>query len=251
MGPERHMAWVFWSIMYFVIFGGFPMQSAALLTLLSCSPFYQPVQVLILEMHWLTTFMHFRHGTHYMGCHGPWPEQKWQPPSMEQQHLHHPLPRRQNETLSPHISLLSYAIVSTFLFPLMLLLMLASRQPFGQQHILASLLFQTSLPLTQLSILSVVMYILQRIVRVTRSRFSLHHEQSLLPMVRIYIGLNRMVAVTQRLHLITVRATLWLSTTLRFLQGGSKEKTLRTSQAKGDYIRNRVHSNQQQITEER
>jgi len=26
------------------------------------------------------------------------------------------------------------------------------------------------------------------------------------------------------------------------LQGGSKEKTLRTPQAKGDYIRNRVHS---------
>ena len=34
-------------------------------------------------------------------------------------------------------------------------------------------------------------------------------------------------------------------------KGGSKEKTLRTPQVKGDYIRNRVHSNQQQITEER
>ena len=35
------------------------------------------------------------------------------------------------------------------------------------------------------------------------------------------------------------------------LQGGSKEKTLRPPQVKGDYIRNRVHSNQQQIMEER
>ena len=31
------------------------------------------------------------------------------------------------------------------------------------------------------------------------------------------------------------------------LQGGYKEKTLRTPQAKGDYIRNREPSNQQQI----
>ena len=50
--------------------------------------------------------------------------------------------------------------------------------------------------------------------------------------------------------MVFVRATLQSSTTLRFLQGGSKEKTLRTPQAKGDYIRNRVPSNQQWITEE-
>jgi len=50
---------------------------------------------------------------------------------------------------------------------------------------------------------------------------------------------------------ILVNYDLQLSTTLRFLQGGSREKTLRTPQVKGDYIRNRVHSNQQWIMEER
>jgi len=42
-----------------------------------------------------------------------------------------------------------------------------------------------------------------------------------------------------------------MMTMMKIVVRGSKEKTLRTPQAKVDYIRHRVHSNQQQIMEER
>ena len=70
----------------------------------------------------------------------------------------------------------------------------------------------------------------------------------LLPSYSTSISFHTLFPILSIFHILPVRATSQSTTTLRFLQGGSKEKTLRTPQVKGDYIRNRVHSNQQRIT---